>query len=114
MANRPVLVVRARVHPDHLDDFRAWYRRVHLPHVLAIPGIVGYRGLRFSAAGEAETPNVLSIFLFADESVVQKALGSAEAQQAREDWATWAEHVRELSIQIYAALDARATLRHVN
>jgi uncharacterized protein (TIGR02118 family) len=114
MANRPFLLVRARVHPAQLTEFRRWYRTVHLPHVLGIPGIVGYRGLAFGADANDDAPNVLSVYLFADESVVQKALGSPEAQRARADWAEWAQYVRDLTIQVYAPVDARVNLRHLN
>src|SRR5579859_5866139 len=89
MAQRPVLLVRARIDPAALPEFRGWYHRVHLPHVLAIPGVVGYRGLAYGPGAPAGAPNVVSIYLFADESVVQKALGSSEAQRARQDWAEW-------------------------
>src|SRR5436190_15533306 len=103
-AARPFLLVRARVQPRRLAEFRAWYRRVHLPHVLAIPGIVGYRGLQPSDGAPPGSPNVLSVFLFENEGVVQKALQSPEAQRARRDWEEWAEAVRDLSIQIYASM----------
>lgn len=114
MAQRPLLLVRARIDPAALPEFRAWYHRVHLPHVLAIPGIVGYRGLSYGPGAPPGAPNVVSLYLFADEGVVQKALASAEAQRARADWEQWAGRVRDLAIQIYAPVNARATLRHVN
>ena len=114
MAQRPVLLVRARIDPALLPEFRAWYHRVHLPHALAIPGIVGYRGLSYGSGAPPGVPNVVSLFLFAEEGAVQKALASAEAQRARADWEQWAGRVRDLAIQIYAPVNARATLRHMN
>ncbi|MHB8574535.1 MAG: EthD domain-containing protein [Dehalococcoidia bacterium] len=113
-ASRPMLVVRARIHPSRLAEFQEWYRRVHLPHALAIPGIVGYRGLEPPPGAARGMPNVLSLFLFADDSDIQKALQSREAQLARRDWEVWSHAVRDLSIQVYTGLDARVTLRHLN
>jgi hypothetical protein len=114
MAGRPFLLVRARVRPALLAEFRRWYRAVHLPHALQIPGVVEHRSLTFGAQAPRGAPNVLSIFIFADESVIQKALQSAEAAQARRDWERWEEHVRDLSIQVYATFDPATTVRHVN
>lgn len=113
-ATNPWLVVRARVQPARLEEFRDWYRRVHLPHAMAIPGIVGYRGLVAAPGAEHGAPNVLSVFLLKDESVIQTALQSREAGIARRDWENWAESVRDLSVQIYAGLDTRAAVRHIN
>ncbi len=114
MAGRPFLLVRARVRPALLTEFRRWYRAVHLPHALAIPGIVGYRALVYGEQAPRGAPNVLSVFLFEDESVIQKALQSSEAEQARRDWERWEEHVRDLSIQVYTTFDAATTVRHSN
>lgn len=114
MAGRPFLLVHAWVRPALLPEFRRWYASVHVPHVLAIPGIVEYRALTQASLALPGSPNVLSMFFFADESVIPKALRSPEAAQARRDWERWAEHVRGLAIQIYAAFDARAGVRHLN
>lgn len=114
MAGRPLLVVRARVRPERLEEFRRWYRSVQLPHALAIPGIVGYRGMTRAPQAPDSGPNLLSVFIFADEEAVRSGLRSAEAARARQDWAAWSDDVRGLSIQVYAAVNARATIRHLN
>ena len=36
---KPYLVVRANINPGVMDEFLRWYVDVHLPHVMAIPGI---------------------------------------------------------------------------
>ncbi|MCH7809713.1 MAG: hypothetical protein IH863_03950, partial [Chloroflexi bacterium] len=37
---RPYLVVRASVEPSVMEEFERWYCREHLPHVMAIPGVI--------------------------------------------------------------------------
>jgi uncharacterized protein (TIGR02118 family) len=110
----PFLLVRARLRPSKLAEFEQWHRTVHVPHVPAVPGITAYRRVRLPAAAEANGPNHMAIFLFRDEESIQPALGSSESDKARRDWEHWAAEVRELSIQIYAPLDSRALLRHLN
>ncbi len=114
MAGRPFLLVRARIRPALLPEFRRWYRTVHLPHALSIPGIVEYRDLSFGSQAQHGAPNVLSVFLFKDESVIQKALQSPEAERARRDWERWEGEVRDLTIQVYAVFDTVTTVRHLN
>jgi uncharacterized protein (TIGR02118 family) len=114
MAGRPVMLVHARIRPSILSEFKRWYGSVHVPHVLAIPGVIEYRALLPGPRALPGTPNVLSAFVFEDESVIQKALRSPEAALARRDWERWSEHVRGLSIQIYSAFDAHASVRHLN
>jgi uncharacterized protein (TIGR02118 family) len=114
MSGRPVLVVRARVRPERLEEFRRWYRSVQLPHALKIPGVVGYRGLQHGEKAPASTPNLLSLFIFADEEALRTGLRSPEAARARQDWAAWSDDVRGLSIQVYSTVDARATIRNLN
>lgn len=114
MDGRPVLVVRARVRPERLAEFRSWYRSVQLPHALKIPGVVGYRGFSRGERAPASGPNVLSLFIFADEEALRTGLRSPEAARARQDWAVWSEEVRGLTIQVYAAIDSRAAVRNLN
>jgi uncharacterized protein (TIGR02118 family) len=114
MAGRPFLFVRARVRPAVLPEFRRWYRTVHVPHALAIPGIVEYRDFAYGPQAAHGAPNVLSVFVFQDETVIQKALQSPEAESARRDWERWEGDVRDLTIQIYAAFDIATTVRHLN
>lgn len=108
MSARPILLVRARVDPARLEEFARWHRTVHLPHVLAIPGIVRARRLRFADP----LPGLhLMAYEFAEESVIQAALASDEATAARNDWEPWAPHLQELSIEILAPLAPSPLLR---
>ena len=110
----PYLLVRARVRRTRLAEFEAWHRAVHVPHVLAVPGITAYRKVTLSPAAQEAGPNHMAIFLFRDEDAIQPALSSGEAGRARADWERWSADVRELAIEIYANLDSRALLRHLN
>jgi len=114
MRSQPILLIQARIRPSILVEFRRWYATVHVPHVLAIPGIVGYRALSFGVGAARSTPNLLSVFAFLDDSVIQAALASSEAQRVRQDWQQWASEVRNLSIQVYTGIDATVSLRHLN
>lgn len=108
MSARPILLVRARVDPARLDEFARWHRRVHLPKVLAIPGIVRAGRLRIADP----LPGLhLMVYEFAEENVIQAALASEEAMAARQDWEPWAAHLQELSIEILAPLAPSPLLR---
>lgn len=110
-SGRPVLIVRARVEASAMAEFSQWHRNVHMPNMLAIPGVVA--GRTVSRAGEGPV-NWLSVFEFAANSEIQAALQSWQAQRAREDWGKWADSVSDLSIEIYAELSAFPTFHHWN
>ncbi len=107
---RPILVVRARVNPSVLPEFRTWYRDVHLPHMLQIPGM----RRAYVVARPGGPVNWMTVFEFAADSDVQAGLESNEAQRSRDDWGTWAEEVSSLSIEIYASLAALPAFHHWN
>ena len=109
-AGRPYLLVRARVDAGRLDEFRRWHHSVHVPHVLAIPGIVEAIHLRAGVDG----PNSLTAYIFQNDAAIQPALSSSEAARARADWQAWLPHLRDLSIQIYTRIGAQPALRHWN
>lgn len=111
MNQRPTLWVRARISPALMDEFEAWHAQTHLPHVLDIPGIVRARRVR-GAHDLAGTH--LMMFEFVDDSAVQPALASQEAQRARQDWDRWRADLQELSIEIYAPLGPIDTYHHRN
>jgi hypothetical protein len=46
----------------------------------------------------------MTVFLFSDEDIIQKALSSKEATQARQDWERWLPHASDISVEVYAAL----------
>lgn len=110
MHRRPFLMVRATLEPAVLERFRRWYQDVHLPHMLRIPGIEGgYRACR----AKAPTRHI-GIFPFASEEAIRGALASPEAQQARQDWLPWMQHVRDLSVEVYVNLTSLPVYSHWN
>jgi hypothetical protein len=108
--DKPVLVVQAHIEPDILPEFERWYLRVHLRNMFKIPGITA----AFRAHSRRPGPNWLAIFTFSDESVIQKALASKEAAQARQDWERWIPHASDISVEVYASLRALPAYRHWN
>ena len=114
--DRPVLVVHARLDEAAFPDFRRWYRAVHLPHVLAIPGVTSTHARIKPSGGRWDSPiNWLTIFEFAADTDIQAALQSSQAQRARDDWTIWSEkQVGDLSIEVYAPLAAHIMFHHWN
>lgn len=100
MNSRPLLVVRAEVDSHMLREFMQWNRCVHMPRVLRIPGIIGGYCLRTSEGSSKS----ITVYIYRDESVIQMAMSSPEAQAARDDWDRWAPHVRDVSIDILASV----------
>ena len=107
---RPYLVVRASVDPSMMDEFVRWYCREHLPHVMAIPGVVKAYRARCHRRGV----NWTALYEMADDASVQKAITSPQADLARRDWETWAEHVGEVTVEVYAALGPLSVFHHWN
>jgi hypothetical protein len=54
----------------------------------------------------------MTVFIFSNEAVIQKALASREAAQARQDWDRWLPHASEVSVEVYAALRPLPAYRH--
>ncbi len=105
------MIVRARLDPTALDQFEDWYRATHLPHVLEIPGIVS--AFRVRAVDPIAGAHLMG-YTFEDETVVQAALSSEQAQTARRDWEHWVDQVYELSVEIYAPLAPLLIFQHHN
>jgi hypothetical protein len=114
LQNRPLLLIQARVRPGVLREFYRWYWTEHVPHVLAIPGIEDHRLIHWLGAPRRDAPNLMSVFAFHDERVIEQAMRSREATLARGDWERWAAEVRGLTVQIYGSLDVRDSLRHLS
>lgn len=110
MSKRPFLVIRAQIDPSQLEDFEQWYREVHLPNVLKIPGIVG----GFRCWPRSGYPNHFALYKFRDDSVIEAALGSPEALRARASWSRWTAYVREMSVEVYAQLAPTLPLYYEN
>lgn len=111
LMRHPIMIVRARLDPTVLDQFEDWHRSTHLPHVLEIPGIVS--AFRVRASDPIAGAHLMG-YTFEDESVVQAALSSEQAQIARKDWDRWADQVYELSVEIYAPLAPLPIFQHHN
>lgn len=110
MYHGPLLIVRATLEPAALGRFRRWYQDVHLPHMLRIPGIEGgYRVRQGEAAGQH-----IAVFPFASEEAIRAVLASPEAQEARQDWLPWMQHVSDLSVEIYISLTPAPVYSHWN
>lgn len=92
------LVVRACIDPNVMPEFLSWYKSEHLPHVMAIPGIV--KAYRSTARGGA--CNWETLYELADGASIGQVLTSSEAGVARQDWQRWLGHVSELSVSVYA------------
>ncbi len=105
-ADRPWLVVRAKLEPGARREFETWRREVHEPSVLKIPGVEGRCRLRLP--GEADV--ALTVYHFRDEEVIPEALSSPQAAYARAQWERWLPQVRDLSVQIFAVL--RPSMEH--
>ena len=88
LMTHPIMIVRARLDPTVLQEFEDWHRQTHLPHVLEIPGIVS--AFRVRGSDPIAGAHLMG-YTFEDESVVQGALSSEEAQVARRDWDHWTE-----------------------
>ena len=108
MGNKPLLLVQAHINPDVLPEFERWYLQVHLGHRFEIPGITAAFRVRSSRPG----PNWMTVYTFSDEAIIQKALASKEANQARQDWEPWLPHASEVSVEVYAALRSLPAYRH--
>ena len=111
LMRHPIMIVRARIDPTVLEEFEDWHRRTHLPHVLEIPGIVS--AFRVRGSDPIAGAHLMG-YTFEDESVVQAALSSEQAQIARQDWDSWADQVYELSVEIYAPLAPLPIFQHHN
>ncbi len=106
----PVIVIRARLEAAALPEFRRWYREVHLPHVLAIPGVVRVYGADCRRRGITWA----AVYELRDEEALQEALNSPQAQQARQDWQEWLPRLEELSIEVLAGLMPIPAYHHWN
>lgn len=92
------MLVTAQLDPAIRSDFDDWHARVHVPRVLAIPGIVSGRRL----SDLSPVANYAMLYVFEDDAALRTALASPEANEAREDWQRWSDHVRDLAIHFYA------------
>jgi len=107
---KPYLVVRASVETGVMDEFLRWYQDVHLPHVMAIPGVVR----AFRSDCHRKGVNWTALYELKDEASVHVVITSNEADRARQDWERWLPRVQDLSVEVYAGLSPVHTLHHWN
>ena len=100
------MLVTAVVDPAIQAEFDQWHRSVHLPKVLAIPGIA--RGTRLHNPGRAVT--YAALYQFEDDAALRTALASSQAREARTDWHRWNEHVRDIAVHFYGELEPQPRL----
>jgi hypothetical protein len=108
--SRPYLVVRASVEPSIMEEFVRWYEREHLPHVMAIPGVI--RAFRSNCARRGV--NWAALYELRDDAAVHGAISSKEADRARQDWERWLPHVSDLSVEVYTSLGPLPAFHHWN
>jgi len=100
MDRRPLLIVQAEVDSRMLREFMQWNRCVHMPRVLRIPGIIDGYCLRLPN----HPSKSITVYVYRDESVIQTAMSSPEAQVARDDWSHWTPYLKDISIDILATV----------
>ena len=93
-----------------MEEFERWYCREHLPHVMAIPVIVKAYRVTCHRRGV----NWTAVYEMSDDASVQKAITSPQADTARRDWEVWAEHVAEVTVEVYASLGPLSVFHHLN
>lgn len=91
------MVVSALLDPAVRAEFDQWHATVHVPRVLAIPGIIGGRQL----INPTPVANYAMIYFFESDQALRAALASPEAGEARRDWERWADHMRDLTVHFY-------------
>ncbi len=77
--------------PPDTDRFRRYYTEVHVPLVLAMPGLVGFRyAFDVKAVGAASPYFCIAELDFADGAALDASVASAEGQAAVSDVANFA------------------------
>ena len=102
------MIVTALLDPAIRAEFEDWHATVHLPRVLAIPGLVSGRSL----INPSYAANYAMIYVFESDEALRGALASPEAAEARRDWERWRDHMRDLTVHFYGEyVPARLYLR---
>ena len=96
IADRPILLVRARPSAEIGAEFGTWFRKVHLRDAARIPGIIRVE------RGCTPGGTWLGIYSFESADGVQEALASPEAAYARGTWEQWGDRLEELRVEIFA------------
>lgn len=110
MSDKPFLVIRVQIDLTVLEEFERWYREVHLPNMLSLPGVVGAYRLNTARPG----PQWVAIFKFDSEASLQESFNSPEASRIRQAWQRWMPYISEISVEVYTALGAMPTYHHWN
>ncbi len=77
MGRPPMLIVCSNPVAGREDEYNAWYDEVHLPEVVALPGVASAQRFRQSSVGPRATCSYLAIFdLDGDPAEVLDALNA--------------------------------------
>ena len=95
---RPFLLLRATPRAEDRNEFRRWWKLVHLRDVRRIPG---FSQVEWGETGKGAT---IGIYTFESAEAVQGALNSPQAAYARGTWEQWAPRLEEFFIEMYAPL----------
>ena len=97
-SERPFLLLRVTPRHEDRDEFRRWFKLVHLRDVRRIPG--------FTRIEWGETPrgSTFGIYTFESAEAVQATLNSPQAAYARGTWDQWSARLEEFFIEMYAPL----------
>ncbi|HXZ63072.1 MAG TPA: DUF4286 family protein [Acidimicrobiales bacterium] len=87
-----VMVVESRPEPAREDEFNRWYREVHVPEVLAVPGFVSVRRFKLrprDVDAQEPPPTYLAVYDVESEDLgaplAELAARSAAGQTQRSD-----------------------------
>lgn len=102
-ANNVVMLISFRVQPDADAAFNNWYNTIHLPELLAIPGIKSARRLTH----HTEPHNYLTIYevedaLVFESETFQRWRSSAASNPPSKEWVLAFERTLYIDIETYA------------
>ena len=106
----PVIVVQAYIDPSVRQEFERWFRKVHLPRVLATPGMLRvYRadcrrpGVNWSAA-----------YVLINDAAISTVWEGRAAEACRRDWRPWLPYMENFRMEVYAGLPTNPIYRCEN
>ncbi len=85
---RPLILLRMTVVPEYEDEFNAWYRDVHVPHIMK--AFLVSSGKRFVSVDD-HPKNYLTIYEFLNDTNLErtKEYQKDQTRPEKEDWDKW-------------------------